>query len=251
MTSLRPRRQIIDRTFAVVYLVYLLGTAAFNREFARLHVELFGIPLFVGEAAIGTLLVLLLARGWAERKVPFPTDRLTFGLAAYLIIGCTFAVFGLLHGYGLAVFRDFALVYYLVFFLFTIAAVPGLIRPATVMDVLTTGSLVGSCVTIVSFFLAPRLVHEHAAPGYQALVAWIGAMWLALREGSRHSRALRALRYLGIGVNLLLIYLAAYRTMLPVMLITLAVLAGWAIMGRPGRQRTSLARAAAGLGLTV
>jgi hypothetical protein len=251
MTSLRPKAEILDRAFAGVYLAYLFGTAAFNREFARLNVELFGVPLFVGEATIGVLALLLVARGLVDRKAPFPTTGLTRGLAVYFLVGCGFAVFGLKNGYGLAVFRDFAMVYYLVFFFFTLFAVRGRLGAATVLHVIAVGSVLGSLVTIVFFLLAPSLSAEHAAPGYQALVAWIAAVWLALWRDPGNTRNMRALKYLGIGVSFAVIYLAAYRTMLPVMLATLALLAAWAIFDRPGWRRTRLARAAGGLSIVL
>jgi len=251
MTSFRLKPEILDRAFAGVYLAYLFGIAAFNRDFARLNMELFGVPLFVGEATIGILTLLLVARGLIDRKAPFPTSGLSRALAAYFLVGCGFAVFGLKNGYGLAVFRDFALVYYLLFFTFTLFAVRGGLASATVLHVVAVGSVIGSLVTIVFFLLSPRLSAEHAAPGYQALVAWIAALWLALWRDRGNNRIVRALRYLGIGASFAVIYLAAYRTMLPVMLITLALLAAWAIIARPGWRRSRLARAAGGLSIVL
>jgi hypothetical protein len=251
MNSIGSKLPALDRVFVVIYAGYLFGTAGFNRDFARLHVDLFGMPLFIGELAIGLLALILVARGLGNRPLKLRTDSLAKGLLAYLLVGVGFAIFGLIHGYWLAVFRDFALVYYLVFYFFTLAAMRRGLSPATVLHVLALGSVAGCVVQIAVFLIAPRLFAEHGAPGYQALVAWIAVLWLALWDRPAKGRAVLLLRYLGIGIALAVIYLAAYRTMLVIMIGSLAALGTWAILSRPTPMRAHLARVASGLSIVV
>jgi hypothetical protein len=217
------------KAFAAIFLGYVFGVAAFTQGFSRLHLQLGGIPVFVGEAVIGILAFLFIREAWRRRIPPFRFGGLAKALVAYLVIGAIFAVYGLVNGYGVAAIRDFALVYYLALFFFTLALVGIGVRPGTILDVLALGSVVGSIAVVGSFLSMPSLSAEHGATGYQSLVAWLGAIWLCLRLGERRRWTVRTVLVLGIALNLGTVYLAAYRTLLPIMLASVAILWIWTI----------------------
>ena len=227
--------------FAGVYLVYLAGVAAFHRGFAGIHVDVLGVPLFVGEATIGLLAVLLVGLTLAERRLPFEFDGTAKALCAYLGIGAGFAAIGMAQGYGVASLRDFALVYYLAFFFYTLAAIRLGIQPRTILNALAFGSVVGAIVALVSFAIAPSLSYEHGAPGHQAPAVWLGALWCLLSASEGKGRLPRAFFVGGAAVNLSTIYLIGYRTMLPVMFVSAIILWGWTAASR-GVSRRALLR---------
>jgi len=224
-------KRALPWAIASVFQAYLTGVAAFSRDFAKLGVTLVGIPLFVGEATIGILAVLLAARTLKGRALPFPIDGVGKALAAYFAIGTGFALFGLARHYGVAAVRDFALVYYLAFFFFTLAVVRLGTQPRTIIHAIAFGSVVGALVAVASYAIAPSLTFEHGAPGYQAPAAWIGALWCCLLLPEAKRATSRALLGAGATLTLMTIYLTGYRTMLPVMIVSLVVLWVWAIRG--------------------
>jgi hypothetical protein len=184
-----------------------------------------------------------------ERRLPLKFDGASKALAAYLVIGAGFAAVGLAQGYAVAALRDFALVYYLAFFLYTLVAVGLGVHPKMILNALAFGSIVGSLVALASFAIAPSLSYEHGAPGYQAPAIWLGALWCLLLAVEGNRRFLRILLVAGAALNLLTIYLTGYRTMLPVMVVSVIILWGWAAastgVNRRGLLRGSVAASVA------
>lgn len=235
----------VDRLFGLVLLLYIVGISAFNRDFARLNIPIAGIPLFVGEATIAILIVLIAISALRNRRLPLPLDRTAVALLVYLGIGSLFAIAGLATGYGLAAIRDFALVYYLVFFFFAAVFIQRTGQPIALLRALVMGAVVGSVVAVVRFLVSTQLVWEHAAPGNLALLAWVAVMYIILFRQEATTRTRKSLYVLALIACSLVIFLAAYRTMLTVVIASLALL--WASGLLPGRFRIPWARTAASI----
>jgi hypothetical protein len=228
---------LLDWAITGIYLSYLVGVAAFTRGFAKLGVIIAGVPLFVGELTIGVLVFLLATRTLKRRRLPFQFDGVGRMLAAYLAVGGAFAIVGLARGYGVAALRDYALVYYLVFFFFTLAVVRLGVQPEAILTALAIGSVLGAMVAIGSYAITPTLVEEHAAPGYQTPAAWLGGLWCCMLLPGAKRLIWRVLLALGAVLTLVTIYLSATRTMLPIMIVSLAILWVWTIRGKGGDRK--------------
>ena len=220
----RPRLATRYRVYAGLLILYLVGISAFNREFARLHISIYGIPLFTGEAVIAVLSGLLLLGVIRDRRLPIRIDATATALLLYLGVGVLFSIRGLLAGYGLAVFRDFALVYYLVFFFFAEAFIRFTGRPGVLVLVIVLGGLLGSAVAVVDFAVSPRLVYGHGASGQLGLVAWLMVTYVVLFWPRDSSLGLRAALAGALMMGSLTVFLTGYRTLLGSVLASLAVL---------------------------
>lgn len=103
---------------AVLIVGYLVG----NRGFAQIA-PIAGLPLFVGEISLGFALCLLIFRGSYSRNIPIQRDGLNYLLLYWLAlalgrVGSDFRAFGFM------ALRDFAMVYYLLFFFCVQALAP-------------------------------------------------------------------------------------------------------------------------------
>lgn len=88
---------------------YLIG----NRGFAQLHIP--GLPLLPGEAVLGLALVLGLWRAAWTRVLPIRTDALNFFVLGWIGLGAARVLFDM-REHGMVAVRDFAMVYYALFF---------------------------------------------------------------------------------------------------------------------------------------
>ena len=157
---------VFQRLYRLVLIAYLFAVACGSRDFSRLQVNIAGIPLFPGEAVIALLLALAVLQVLKERRLPFGLDIPTGGMFAYLGIGVVFTVIGFWRGFGLAVLRDAALVYYALFFFFSIVYVGNGGKPGDLVRTIGLGAVLGSTFRTVWFFLFPALSWGHAVPGY-------------------------------------------------------------------------------------
>lgn len=232
------------RWFGLVLFGYLLGVVALHRDFSHLHLTIAGLPLYVGELAIAILLtasILAIAR---ERTVPLTIDLPVLGVLVYLVAGAAFLALGLSHGYGMAALRDASLVYYSLFFLFALAYLSWGGRTETVLRVLAVGAVLGSVVAVASVVIRPALTYGHGATSYQALSAWVGVLVIAHDPAARDGRGRRLGMVLAIGLCLATVFLSGYRTMLAVIVVSLAVV--WlGALHRRGEGRAGARRAAA------
>ena len=222
---------------SVLLLSYLAACAGFGQSFARLHVSLGAIPLFTGEAAILALVVLEFGMILGARRLPFTPrlpDRL---LLAYLLVGSAFAVAGLTKGFGIAVFRDFALVYYgVIYFLARAHLARGHEAVGPVWAV-SLGATVGAAWQSARFLSQPALVDGHGAPGTLALTAWLAVVGLVHLRDAARGPLRRALWFAALAVDCFAIYLSAYRTMLGVVVASLVFLSLGTVFWRASARR--------------
>jgi len=99
-----------DAFFGGILLVgYLVG----NRGFAQLNAP--GIPLLPGEAMLGIALALIAWRSARHQSLPFRRDAINYLVLMWIIIGAARIPFDFRH-HGLVAVRDFAMIYYALFF---------------------------------------------------------------------------------------------------------------------------------------
>ncbi len=227
------------QAYRAVLLGYLVLITALSRNFARVRLEVAGLPVFATEIVI-LLLSVLLAIVWVRQRrsllrVELP-GRL---LLAYLAVGAVFAVVGLGHAYGLSALRDFALVYYVVFFFLTLAFLQNGGTLAEIAVALVLGGTIAAAIAVVDFAVAPELAWQHATTGHVALFAWAAAVWLTLRRPRRGRTVARLSAGAGVLVCTVAVYLSAYRTMLVVVAAGTVVLAAalWSRSNWPALRR--------------
>lgn len=208
---------LLIRAYRVCFLAYLAAVAAFQRDFSRLCVWVSKVPVFTGEAAILVLGVLLLAITIRHRQVPFRMGTFEWLVLTYLVIGVPFIVQGLARGYGLAVFRDAALVYYAVFALFALAFQELGGRLGHLVEALVAGAAVGALVWTVRFAVTPSLIDGHGVRSFAGVVSWLGVVGvLASPRPARLHR--RVTRWSALAFCSFVVFLSAYRTMIAVVL---------------------------------
>ena len=213
--------------FEVVFLGYLVGIAAFSREFAHLHLTVHGIPLFMGELVLLTLTILATASHLARRRLPFRLDFAAWALLTLLTAGAVLAVRGLLMGFGLAVLRDFALVYYGWFFFLTLAYLRQGGTCVRILGALLAGAVVGSVAETSRFLASPSLTWGHATAGFNGLFAW-AAVVVALALATTSTGFIRrAAAAAAVAVCTFAIYLTAYRTLIFVAAVAVTVVSIW------------------------
>ncbi len=212
-SQLAPRSSLALDLYRAVLLAYLVLTAALSRDFARLRIDVAGLPLFSTELVMGVLAILLAAVSIRRRRFPVRLRLPGWLLLGYLALAAAYAATGLARGFGLAALRDFALVYYLLFFFFTAAFLDNGGDVVHIADALALGGIAGSALTVLGFALAPELTWEHGTTGHVALIAWAAATWTAVRLPELRSRLGRAAAGTGIVLCTAAIYLSAYRTM--------------------------------------
>ena len=215
-------------TFEVFFLGYLFGIAAFSREFAHLHITVHGIPLFVGELTLLTLTILAAAIHLGRRWRPFDLDFVAWALLILLGVGAAFAGRGLLLGFGLAVLRDFALVYYGWFFFLTLAYLRQGGASARVLGALLIGAAVGSLAEAGRFVTSPSLTWGHAAPGFDGMLAWAAVVIALALPTVDTSFGRRAAAAAAVAVCTFSIYLTAYRTLVAVVAVSVTAMSIWA-----------------------
>lgn len=107
-------RQSDGRADTWLLAFLLVGYTVGNRGFAQisLHSQ---IPLFIGELALAAALFFLVFRGALLRRLPIELDWLNRLLVFWLVLGCG-RIWWDYRIHGFIAFRDFAMVYYLLFF---------------------------------------------------------------------------------------------------------------------------------------
>lgn len=98
---------------------WLLGFLVFgyvigNRGFAQLA-PVAGVPLFFSELGLALVLAMMLLRGARQRKLPLQRDWLNGLLLLWLVLGAG-RIWMDLRSHGFMALRDFAMVYYLLYF---------------------------------------------------------------------------------------------------------------------------------------
>lgn len=93
----------------LVLIGYLVG----NRGFAQL-MPVPGVPLLPAEAALGLALTWRLVVWSKDRRLPFRADAMNLAVLAWLVAGSARLVFDTRHGFN--AIRDYATVYYALFF---------------------------------------------------------------------------------------------------------------------------------------
>lgn len=119
----------------LVLIGYLVG----NRGFAQL-MPLPGLPLLPAETALGLALAWRLIAWAHDRRLPFRIDALNAAVLLWLVIGCARLVFDTRHGF--TAIRDFAMVYYALFFFVAQAMAQAAPANRYLMGCLLTGLLV-------------------------------------------------------------------------------------------------------------
>lgn len=89
---------------------YVIG----NRGFAQISPS-GSLPLFVGELGLAAILTLTVMRGASARQLPFHADALNWLLLLWVVIGSA-RMLQDLRTFGLVAGRDFAMVYYTLYF---------------------------------------------------------------------------------------------------------------------------------------
>lgn len=214
----------IARIYSSVLILYIIGISAFNRSFAGLHVSIGGIPIFVGEGTMALLLTL-----WGIGRLRCGAPRISLGpfgvgLLVYAVIGVALAIRGLVAGYGLAALRDFALVYYLVFFFFAAVYTQFSGQPRGLLRAIAVGASIGSVVSVVRFVAVPQLTYEHGASGALALLSWVAVVYIVLFRNESDGAVGRMAYLLAVIACMLTIFLAAYRTLLVSISASIAIL---------------------------
>jgi hypothetical protein len=230
--------------FGLVLSAYLLGVVALHRDFSHLHLTIAGLPLYIGELTIAVLLIAGLLAIARERTAPFTVDLPVLGVLVYLVAGAAFLAVGLARGHGTAALRDASLVYYSLFFLFTLFFLSRGGATETLLRVLAAGAAIGSALALAGFLIRPALTLGHGATSYQALNAWLGVLVIAHDPAARAGRWRPVGMVLAIGLCLATVFLSGYRTMLAVIAISLSVV--WlGVLRRRGEGRVAATRAAA------
>jgi hypothetical protein len=245
------RSLLLDSLSAVGLLAYLAACAGFQQKFARLHAWLGGVPFFVGEATILALVLVELGLLLGAKRLPFAFRLPEWLLIAYGLIGAVHAVAGLSHGYGIAVFRDFALVYYAVFYFLARAHLARCHEPAGLIWALSLGATAGSAWQVARFLSSPALVDGHGATGTLALTAWLAVVGLVHLRGAAKGPFRRSLWLAALAIDCFAIYLSAYRTMLGVIVASLLILSMGAASWRSSACRGALWRLASVVALAT
>jgi len=161
------------------FLLFLLifGTVVGAKRFAYLHLQIGNIPLYITEITIAIVVLSLLLRGFLKGKVKIPGSLLNKIYFFYYLIGIL-ALFRGLH-YGIESIRDSALVYYSIFYFFTIYV----IKNFTILKNF-----------FIIFFIASILATIYFYLGYFNIIPWAP-------QGAANSM------YLGISLILLYVLL--------------------------------------------
>lgn len=238
-----PPRTFEHSVYYGVLIFYIVGISASNREFARLHFSFAGTPLFVGEVTIGILLGVLLLLTLRERRLPIRVDAVTGFLLVYMLLGGVFAISGLVSGYGLAALRDYALVYYLLFFFLASAFIRRIGRSNSLIMAMVVGASLGSGLSVLRFLISTELIYGHAASISLALVAWVSIVYLLQKRQEATGMASKVLITSAVIACALTIFLSSYRTFLVVIPASLVLL--WVITLRSGPSTSSRAMSSA------
>lgn len=98
---------------AFLFFCYIIG----NRGFAQVT-PISGLPLFFGELGLGFSLLMVIFRASKRSELPVPRNWLNGVLLLLLAFGCGRIVFDV-RSYGFVALRDFATLYYALFFFVT------------------------------------------------------------------------------------------------------------------------------------
>lgn len=231
----------------------IIGYIVGNRGFAQVA-PIPQLPLFIGELVLGVALSLLILRGAFLRRLPVEPDWLNRLLIFWILLGCGRMVWDI-RAYGFVALRDFALVYYLLFFfcaqpLAREALSRGMLRGALTLSYLILP------VTAVLVDLFPRFflteLTLHGVPlvlqkgDLRTLGLFAGFIWLVPKESKpfrddawRWIFALAALvvgllqlsraSMVGLAVALGLLALSGYRR--PLAAVGTVIVAGLLIVG--------------------
>lgn len=107
----------------LVLLFLVAGTVAFDRTFSYLALEIRGVPLYVTELGMAILIVVILLRNALNGKIrSTKTLGLDYAILAYLALGSV-NLLRTLSLYGVQAIKDFAIIYYALFFFLVIEIV--------------------------------------------------------------------------------------------------------------------------------
>lgn len=233
---------------------WLLGFLVFgyvigNRGFAQV-MPVPGLPVFLGELGLGFVVALVALRGALQRELPIRPSVLHGLLLAWMAVGAGRVVWDV-RVYGMLAVRDFATVYYALFFFATLALARhapsrGLLRLALAVTfglLPLTGAL---SLLFPDFFLSNLIVQGTPLIYYKGdlLATYLFAGFLVLLPSGpfnwRQDCARWALALLSLGVGL---FLLSRSSMLGLLLAS----AGLAWSGRWRALQTIAATCASGL----
>ncbi len=107
--------RLAQSSFSIAILGLLIfGYITGNRGFAQLSAS-GSLPLFPAELGLAITLPILIWQSARTREVPWRRDEINFLLIAWIMLGCIRIVWDL-RPHGVAAIRDFAMVYYALFF---------------------------------------------------------------------------------------------------------------------------------------
>jgi hypothetical protein len=207
---------VLGAILETVLLAYLVGTVAFTRDFAHLHLTVHGVPLFTGELSLLALTALaaanLLLRGTRRLRLGFAG----WALLAVLAAGALLAVRGMQTSPGLAVARDFALVYYGWFFFLTLACLRSGGSSERLLGALLVGATIGALAESGRFLASPTLEWGHATPGFNGMPGLTGVVLALAVVTLARSVVVRGAAAVAAVVSAFELYATGYRTMLVV-----------------------------------
>ncbi len=145
-----------------VIVGYLIG----NRGFAQIHAP--GLPLFPGELALGLGLALGIWRAARDKTLPVRADFLNASILLW-ILAASVRLPRDLRNYGIEALRDFAMVYYALFF-FLAQAWSGDLTSRRWLERCLTLGMMFTAPAFVAFMLWPGFLFEHVAIGHTPLI---------------------------------------------------------------------------------
>lgn len=177
------------QSYGVLLLFYVAGSLGFTTDFAHIGIELGRLPLYIGEVCLAALAALTLIAFWQRRRLPFRWDPVTASLALLLVMGGVFLVAGWLNGYTVSALRDAALVYYILFFFFTLFWIEMVSLERALRLFWTVGLVaivLGSGINVLEYLVQYAqnelvLRFGHFGHASLALSSWIAMLLLALR----------------------------------------------------------------------
>lgn len=107
-------RVVASNLSTFVLSCLIIGYIAGNRGFAQLSLSN-SLPLLPAEIGLGITLVILVWQCARFRQLPWRRDEINFTLIAWIVIG-SIRILWDVPAHGLAAIRDFAMVYYALFF---------------------------------------------------------------------------------------------------------------------------------------
>lgn len=237
----------------VVLMGLVIGTAAFNRDFALLRLG----PIYITELCLAIMGITTLVEVAQRRVKILPTERtarfVTIVALGYLVLGTIRLAPDLVGAANLATIRNFALVYYASFCVLTWTALQKADIDRMIEITLTSIvilSTITNTVTLVLFYLREGMTDDpnlKVIPGQAAVFALLSVVILVSLIRFRAFAGVPLLLEIAIAfliVNLLFVYLSGHRSAF------ISVGAGIAVLAL-SKEKRKISRTKGFLGLAV